>query len=159
MATNKELKLRVDDLAALRQRLERMGAHAGETLHVHCLYFLQPPGQVLKLSTDQHGSTLTHLQAIDGGFVVTSNEQVDDPGPMASRLDAAHGRKSTLLKDETLFTLPSHDFQVLLVQIPQVGDFAVVLHPDPQLSMGSDVLGLANPEVITVPFDEIPARA
>ncbi len=156
MAANKELKMRVVDLEGLQRRLSAMGAQVSETLHVQCAYFLQPAGQVLKLSTDQHGSTLTHLQASNGGFDLLRTEAVADPAARTEELDATFGRKSTLTKNETLHTLPGRDYTVLLVQIPQVGDFAVILHPHPTVEMAAD-LGLSEAEVISVPFDEIPA--
>lgn len=147
-----ELKLRVP-YPVTEADLVRRGAKFLRETHVTDTYFHQPPGQVFKITEDQDGAYLVRLRAAEGKFTIVQYAPLVDPYPVRQDLTRQFGVKGLLHKRRRVF-----DFRGVVVNfnlIDGIGDFLVVegerLDKDAVLSD----LGLADPEIITVSFDEL----
>jgi adenylate cyclase class IV len=147
----KELKIRISDPAAVEAQLAVLGAQfQGENSEAH-IYLHAPEGSVIKLveSPDMH--ELIEFKAQGSGFVRTRQEMVSSAAKRD--LENQYGVDGTLLTRSRDFTLG--DVKFSLYHIDNVGEFLIQTAetPDPAYF---DQLGLANPEYITVPFQQLP---
>ena len=149
----KELKVRIQDVATLEQRLGEIGAKFERELCAVDTYFNQPGGRVLKIVEDDDGVFLSQLESKDGGFAVVSRDPVTDLRATKAELSKKHGIHKVLNKRRRLYSYG--DCKIDLNFIEGVGDFLVLLGEEPAESTIESDFGLLQPEYIRVPFSDL----
>lgn len=149
---SKELKARIQDPEAIRAKLEGMGAApVDESLHGY-VYFKQPQGRVVKLTTKGGKTTKTVLEAKDGKWDIVSDDAVDAPDAMREELAQEFGIKRELRNHRRFFKLG--DDTVSLNRIEDVGDFLIIEGEAPSTDL-LDMLGIDRADIVTDSFDNL----
>jgi adenylate cyclase class IV len=149
----RELKARIPDVSTLELRLLKLGARFEQEIDGVETYFKQPEGQVLKIVEDNTGTYLLQLQAQDGGFLIMEERSVSDPFPISLQLTQEYGIHRILKKRRRLYRF--RQYTVDLSLIDEVGDFIILVSEAPAEVDMEEVLGVAEPEYIRVPFSEL----
>ena len=148
----RELKLRVKSLAEVEQRIVVMGGELMKQDTQKYTYFNQPEGHVLKLTKKREGTFKTVLKAHDGKFDIISSDPVENEQKVMDELAAAYGIKRTLINHRKVYI--NGDEEQSLNDIEGVGQFLIIESDNPTLESAAK-LGVHNPEIITVSFDNL----
>lgn len=133
MPSNIEIKARVHDAAALRQRAERLSDTPAQLIPQHDTFFACPNGRLkLRQFSPDHGELIFYNRADVAGTKQSNYTIVPTPVPDALRdaLAAAYGVRQTVVKARTLFM--SGQTRIHLDAVEGLGDFMeleVVLTP------------------------------
>ena len=148
-----ELKLRVEDYRKIEHRLDDLGAKFIQELNVVDTYFNQPKGKVLKIEQDERGNFISKLEAHKGRFKILESKKVKNIEKEKNHLKEKFGIKAILKKKRRQWELGDTLFDFNLIE--NVGDFLILNSENPHKSTVTDLLGIKNPEYITVSFDEL----
>lgn len=153
---SQELKIRIGDYGAARKGLESLGARFVKELHVTDTYFNQPEGHVLKMTEDEEGDFVVELEARRGGFDYIRYDRIGDAAKEKAELAAKYGVRRVLRKRRVFFDLKGYKLNFNLIE--DVGDFLVVEGDNLSKDLFPGELGIRDPEFVTVPFDQLPAK-
>jgi adenylate cyclase class IV len=148
----RELKLRVKSLPNIEKRIVELGGTLVKEDTQEYIYFNQPAGCVLKLTRKKEGTFKTILKASDGKFGIISSNPVDDEQRVTAELTAAHGVKRRLINHRKVYINGNEEQS--LNDIEGVGKFLIIESDNPSLDSAVR-LGVHNPEIITVSFDNL----
>ncbi|NOX71169.1 MAG: NUDIX domain-containing protein [Candidatus Micrarchaeota archaeon] len=148
-----ELKIRIKDRKDAEERLLLAGARFTRELNVTDTYFNQQDGRILKVTEDETGSYLVKLAASEGRFVIRKYERMQNPGEKKVELAEEFGIKCIIRKKRRFFELNNTVFNLNLIE--DVGVFLIAEAENPRRDIFRNVLGLKNPEFVTVSFDEL----
>lgn len=151
MAT--ELKLRIKNYKEIEKKLKNLGAEFFQELDGKDIYFNQPKGKVLKIVKDNTGIFLSRLQAENGRFIILEHTSINNLLKKKEELAKKYGVKTILRKKRRQWKLGDILFDFNLIQ--DVGDFLIINSDNPKRSTVTELLGIKNPEYITVSFDEL----
>ena len=148
----RELKLRVDSLTDVEKQIVKLGSKLVEEDTQEYIYFNQPEGRVLKLTKKREGTFKTILRARDGKFDIISSDPVADEQKAIAELSAEYGIKRKLTNHRKVYV--NGDGEQSLNDIEGVGQFLIIESDTPGLDSAAR-LGVHNPEIITVSFDNL----
>lgn len=148
----RELKLRVKSLANIEKQIIALGGELIKEDTQEYTYFNQPEGRVLKLTKKREGTFKTVFKAHDGKFDVVSNDPVENEQKAMDELTATYGVKRTLVNHRKVYV--NKDEKQSLNDIAGVGQFLIIESDNPTLESAAK-LGVHNPEIITVSFDNL----
>lgn len=148
----RELKLRVESLADIEMQILALGGRLIKEDIQEYIYFNQPEGHVLKLTRKQEGVFKTILEAHDGTFDVVSSDPVDDEQKTVDELTATYGIKRKLINHRKVYVNDNEEQS--LNDIEGVGRFLIIKSDNPSVDSVAK-LGIRNPEIITVSFDNL----
>ncbi len=148
----KELKARIDNSEAVEAKLKELGAEfKGEALHEY-VYFKQPAGKVLKLSTEDGKVYKTVIEARGNQFEIVSDDVVDNPEAVRAELAGKFGIKRELKNHRRFFNLGGEN--VSINRIEGVGDFLIIESEAPSAET-LDKLGIIKDAIVTDSFDNL----
>lgn len=148
----RELKLRIDSIAEVEKQIIALGGQLVKEDTQEYTYFNQSEGHVLKLTKKQEGVFKTILKAQDGKFDIISSDPIDDEQKIADELTMLYGVKRKLINHRKVYA--NGDEEQSLNNIEGVGQFLIIKSDNPTLD-SSAKLGIHDPEIITVPFDNL----
>ena len=149
---NKELKARIDDPAAVEEKLNQLGAKfERESLHEY-VYFRQPEGRVLKLTTADGQTRKTIIEARGDQFEIVANDLVQDPEAEKNELDQEFGIKRELSNHRRFFSMGGES--ITINRIEGVGDFLIIESDAPSAEL-LDRLGIDRGAIVTDSFDNL----
>ena len=148
-----ELKIRINNLAEIENRLKELGAIFVKEEPFVDTYFIQPPGSVLKIVTAEHSSNLITLESKDGKFRVINKTFIDNVEREKAELSSEFGIKSVLQGKRMYFEL--EDLKITINLIDEIGEFLILTGENPTEEFITEKLGIKNPEFIKVSFDEL----
>ena len=151
--TRKELKIRLTDPQALTEKLSSLGATYLRDATYEYTYFNQPEGKVLKLTKKNGKTNKTIIEREGNRFVIKSSDELSNPGEVAQQLTDEHGVKRHLVNHRSFYEYG--EYELSINDIEGLDVFLIVEGEDPQLEFVTDVLGIKNPEVIKVSFDNL----
>lgn len=149
----KELKIRLSDSNAIVDKLRTIGAKHLRNATYEYIYFHQPEGKVLKLTKKNDQTFKTIIEREDDRFVIKSSEKLDKPEEIAKRLTTQYGVKRHMVNHRSFYSY--NDYELSINDIQEVGTFLIVEGENPQFEFVTNTLGIANPEVIKVSFDNL----
>jgi len=149
----KELKIRLDDPQALVGKLHSLGATYTHDVTYEYTYFNQPEGKVLKLTKKGGKTNKTVIEREGDRFIIKSSDEVSNPEEVASQLAKQYGIKRHLVNHRSFYEYG--EYELSINDIEGVGIFLIIEGKDPQLEFATDTLGIQNPEVIRVSFDDL----
>ncbi len=148
-----ELKIRINNLALVENKLKELGAIFVKEEQFVDTYFNQPPGSVLKIVTAEHFSNLVKLESQDGKFRVISKTFIENVESEKTQLSSEFGIKSVLQGKRIYFEL--EDLKITISLIDEIGQFLILTGANPSEDFVTEKLGIKNPEYIRVSFDEL----
>lgn len=149
---SRELKAKINDPEAIEGQLKQLGAEfKGESLHKY-VYFRQPEGRVLKLTTADGQTHKTIIEARGDQFEIVANDSVEDPEAEKSELDQEFGIKRELSNNRRFFSLDGES--VTINRIEGVGDFLIIESEAPSADL-LDKLGIDRNAIVTDSFDNL----
>ncbi|HUQ84782.1 MAG TPA: hypothetical protein VM077_00515 [Candidatus Limnocylindrales bacterium] len=148
-----ELKIRINNLATIENKLKELGALFVKEEPFIDTYFNQPAGSVLKIVTVEHFSNLIKLESQDGRFRVISKTFIENVENEKRELTAELGIKSVLQGKRIYFEL--EDLKITIGLINELGQFLILTGTNPSENFITEKLGIKNPEYIRVSFDEL----
>lgn len=146
-----ELKIRINNLATIENRLKELGAIFVKEEPFIDTYFNQPAGSVLKIVTAEHFSNLIKLEHQDGKFRVISKTFIENVERKKAELSKEFGIKSVLQGKRIYFEL--EDLKITISLIDEVGQFLILTGTNPSEDFITEKLGIKNPEYIRISFD------
>lgn len=151
--TNKELKIRLADPQAAIGKLHALGARYLGEARCDDMYFNQPQGKVLKLTTKGGRTFKTVIKAEGDRFAIQSNDELPNPAEIADQLTRRYGVKRKLTNRRSFYAYGN--YEISINDIKGIGTFLIVEDEDPQLSFVTDTIGIQNPEIIKDSFDNL----
>lgn len=148
----RELKMRVSSLVDIEKQIINLGGKLVKEDTQEYTYFNQPEGYVLKLTKKREGTFKTVLQAHNDRFDIISSDPVADEQKAMSELSAEYGIKRKLINHRKVYI--NGDEEQSLNDIEGVGQFLIIESDDPGLDSAAK-LGVNDPEIITVSFDNL----
>jgi len=148
----RELKIRIDNIPDIEERLFQLGAIKGKSAMYRYVYFNQPDGEVLKITKKPEGTFKTIIRARAGKFDIISSDRVDNEKQLLQELTTKFGIKKELVNQRLFFTLGED--KLSLNNIREVGRFLIVEGKNPSMEVIVR-LGIKNPEIITKSFDDL----
>jgi adenylate cyclase class IV len=148
----RELKLRIASIADVEKQIISQGGKLAKEDTQEYTYFNQPEGHVLKLTKKREGVFKTILKARDGKFDIVSSDPVDNEQKVANELTTRYGIKRKLINHRKVYA--NGDEEQSLNSIEGVGQFLIIESDNPTLDSAAK-LGVHNPEIITVSFDNL----
>lgn len=151
---DKEVRLRIADLAGMQTQLLRLGAvFERETMYTDT-YFKQPDAEVLKISEAVDGSFLVHIKPSEVGFEYLQNERIYDSAKRKSELADKYGVKAVVDRRVKYYRFRQYWVQINIID--GAGNFLVMTGPELTPDKATELLHLKDPELVNVPFDELP---
>lgn len=148
-----ELKIRIQNLAAVENKLKELGTIFIKEEPFIDTYFNQPPGSVLKIVTAEHFSNLIKLESQDGKFRVISKTFIENVERAKTELSSEFGIKSVLQGKRMYYQL--EDLKITISLINDVGQFLILTGANPSENFFTEKLGIKDPDYIRVSFDEL----
>ena len=151
-----ELKVRITNYIKIEEKLIILGCRFLEELNVTDTYFSQPEGKVLKLTEDETGSFLVELQAKDGKFSILKNEKLENAEKTKNEMGKKFGIKCVLKKKRRFFEGEKFglgNFNTNLIE--GLGEFLILEGEQPDARIVTEILGIREPEYITMSFDRL----
>lgn len=143
MARNIEIKARVDDLSALRLRLQARVGSPAEILHQEDVFFNLPKGRLkLRIFSNSKGQLIYYARSDQAGPKLSTFfiSQTLEPLTLREVLTQACGVRGIIRKIREVYL---HDqTRIHLDEVEDLGTFMeieVVLDPDQQLEDGSAI--------------------
>ena len=150
-----ELKIRITDPQAVESKLQSLGTTMIEETNFTDTYFNQPAGEVFKVVDKNAGYFLMQLKInAEGKIEVIKNDILEHADQVIAEMTNEYGVKAVLKGKSKTFTLNSLKIQLLMYET--IGTFLVITSENPTQEFVTTQLGIANPEYITVSFDNLP---
>jgi adenylate cyclase class IV len=147
-----ELKIRVDDVPDIEERIMRAGGRKGKKATYEYIYFNQPEGDVLKITKKPEGNFKTIIKARNGKFDIISSDLINNENELVAELTTKFGVKKKIINHRSFFTLGMD--KLSLNAIEGVGKVLIIEGTDPSIEV-TVRLGIVNPEVVTKSFDNL----
>ncbi len=151
-----ELKIRIPDYRKAEAGLLKLGARFLGEISVKDTYYIQPKGEVLKITEDDKGDFLVRLKLKDGKFGIVKYEPVKGVEAEKGALAEKFGVKCVLRKKRRFFDFGGYGININLIE--GVGEFLILEGEDLKREMISGMLKIENPEFVTVSFDELAVK-
>lgn len=150
-----ELKIRIIDPQAIEEKLKSLNATFVEETNFADTYFNQPEGEVFKITDSSKGYFLVQLKKTpEGRFDMIKNQKIDNSDQVKSEMAHEYGIKCVLEGKRKNYSLDNLTITINLIN--QRGAFLIITGENPTQDFITTKLGIANPEYITVPFDQLP---
>ena len=150
-----ELKLHLTDPQAIETKLQSLGAIFIDETNFTDTYFNQPEGEVFKITYNNKGYFLVQLKRTpQGTFDTIKNQKIDNADDVKAEMGNEYGIKCILEGKRKNYSL--NNFTYTITTINQRGTFLIITGESPTQALVTMELGIANPEYITVSFDNLP---
>lgn len=148
-----ELKVKINNLTAVQNRLIELGAQFLHKLKITDTYFNTPPDKVIKITEDERGAHFVKLQAKDGKFEVIEFKKINFTVMLKDHYTKKYGVKCILNK--TLLAFNWNGFEVSLNLISDVGNYLVLEGENPTVEDIKKIIQEDELEFLNVPFSEL----
>lgn len=148
-----ELKIRICGYEQFEEKLIRLGAKFSKCLDVVDTYFHQLPGEVLKITEDDSGDYLVNLKSRNGKFEIAKYEPIQDVEAVKKGLADKFGVKCILRKKRRFFDFENYMININLIE--GIGEFLIIEGENLNPKALTMILGLNNPEIVTISFDNL----
>jgi predicted adenylyl cyclase CyaB len=169
MVTNIEIKARVHDPEALRERVEALSDTTGELISQEDIFFTIPRGRLkLRLLAPDDGQLIYYERSDAAGpkrsdYLISVTQE---PGTLKATLAAALGVRGVVRKERWLYWVGYT--RIHLDQVDDLGSFLeleVVLQPDQSPEQGQAIaeklmesLGIEGPDLIEGAYIDLLSR-
>jgi adenylate cyclase class IV len=153
-----ELKVRLNDYAAVEEKLKSLGAVFVEKSGFVDTYFNQPDGEVFKVCDTDKGYFLMQFKRTpQATFQILKNNPIEHADQVIAEMTNEYGVKAVLHGKRIVYTLK--DLKVTICLIAERGAFLIATGENPTQDFMTTTLALPTPEYITDSFANLPQVA
>lgn len=150
-----ELKVRISNPQAIETKIQSLGGTLTEETDFEDTYFNQPEGEVFKIGYTDKGYFLIQMKRTpEGRFDMIKNQKIDNADQVKAEMGNEYGIKCVLEGKRKIYSL--NNITYTINTISQHGAFLIITGENPTQDIVTTQLGIANPEYITVSFDNLP---